>query len=715
MKAKLFSILVAIILILSLGGIVEAVELREGPLLGKAFNWEVSVGYSGGIPGHLYFRDTTTEYYTAELGYQKYDPLDPIHHLISELIQDRPESLLPGEDAWGLVEMRQLEVGQVVITSAPDAPLGEIGPQTPPNIYWFSGDDGDYVRGVFYGVQDQLVQFITAEYLTIWSANTKVNLYVLNTSTWNPQLAGNPMPADLLADRTDATPWIIETLDWNASGDILLEGIGDYFRFTGLMSPSYLPVGNTFNYISLADVDGDGLIGNPTITDSFQNWWDNPFPDDYPDNWQPFDRSNPGYSEIKQSWNIGQPVSFANGWIGSEDTTKGYVFEPEDECLLEVDKEGCVDVPSEPPSGNDCVGRVVSMTLKYTGEDCGASSHTQDAKKVSCDGDPAFAEPVSILVTDKKGNRIWASETDILLGESIVVDAANGGKSQLDADTKFVISDGSGAVIQEVRFHTSCSQPLNAGDQFGSLYLTSFTSTEGGEVSEPAEEPSEVCVTELPADPGAYEVEYTYMVTNTSAITTLTNVIVVDDMFGEVPGSPIASILPGETVTLTLTLPLSEETTNTVTVTGYVGNIECEASDSTTITKAEGPPPLEECTTKVRAMLLEYTGPDILGATVKIVADSLKKSKTYVVYTGVDLTAGVVLSSAEENGFTIDASAHGKNDLGAKTSIYINNVEEKIHTSCSTPFLSDAPAPLDKPVKGDPSPNWFVLEFEQKD
>jgi hypothetical protein len=45
--------------------------------------------------------------------------------------------------------------------------------------------------------------------------------------------------------------------------------------------------------------------------------------------------------------------------------------------------------------------------------------------------------------------------------------------------------------------------------------------------------------------------------------------------------------------------------------------------------------------------------------------------------------------------------------------IYVNGIEEGIHTSCSTPFLAGEPAPLDDP-KGDPSPNWFVVRFSQK-
>jgi hypothetical protein len=116
------------------------------------------------------------------------------------------------------------------------------------------------------------------------------------------------------------------------------------------------------------------------------------------------------------------------------------------------------------------------------------------------------------------------------------------------------------------------------------------------------------------------------------------------------------------------------------------------------------------CTTKVQAMTLRYIGLNLPNATVEVDPD---KSPT-VLYNGVDLDSGVtiLLDSQTENGFTVNAQPE-EDELGSKTKIYINEVEEVIHTSCSTPFVAGAPAPLDDP-KGDPSPNWFVESFVQK-
>ncbi len=522
----------------------------------------------------------------------------------------------------------------------------------------------------------------------------------------------------------------------------------------------------------------------------------------------------------------------AKGVLGAIDMT----------CALDLVVEGCVLVPPPAPHDSDCRGKVVRMTLQYTGAGPVATSHSQDPRKVSVVGDAASTEPVSMLIVNKRRDKIWATVSGINIGDEILVEAAAANADHLDSETRVTITDAVGNTIEEVRFHTSCSQPLNAGDQFGSLLVASVTSTEGGEVTNDPEPEPEICVKELPAmsgphckgkvrvlslrytgggcgatihsqDPrkvkcsgdagnatpvrivatdnrgdylfldqagvelgdvvdiialeggrsdlkadtvvrildgnGAvieevkfhtscsqplnlgdqfgsfevfalettegiaaneYAVEYTYTVTNNSDFYPVANVSVFDSEFGLVDGSPIAELAPGESAVLTMTVLLSQGTTNTATATGYAELSVCTAMDTETITMAEPPAVPDECNTRIQALLLEYIGPDITDATVTVVAD---KFNTPVVYTVANLTSGTVLSSAAENGFTIDALAHNNAELGAKTSISINDVEEVIHTSCSTPVVKGAPAPLDNP-KGDPSGNWLVVEFTQK-
>ncbi len=157
---------------------------------------------------------------------------------------------------------------------------------------------------------------------------------------------------------------------------------------------------------------------------------------------------------------------------------------------------------------------------------------------------------------------------------------------------------------------------------------------------------------------------------------------------------------------------LDEETTITASIVGYVGGIvECNSVASATITEEVPPIPQKECTEGLKALLLKYTGPEILGATVVFTAKHFDDNP--VIYSGVDLTDGVVLTSPMEDGFTINSHGHRKRWLGPKVTISINGVDEKIHTSCSTPIVVGLPAPLNEP-KGEPSPNWEVVDFEQK-
>ena len=541
---------------------------------------------------------------------------------------------------------------------------------------------------------------------------------------------------------------------------------------------------------------------------------------------------------------------------------------PGPQCSLSLEKEGCVVQAPDVP-GDGCEGKVTSFTFQYTGLGCDASSHLQNPRKVRCIGGAGGEEPVNILVSSKKRKRwswdsgwwgkkrhrktVFASETGVLVGDSIVVDASNGGKHKIGSKTYVSISSGSGShdVIELDKFHTSCSQPFGPGMVFGSVQITSVTSSQGGTVSLPDPEEEE-CSTSIdlippphclgkvknlelrytagdcsqslntqdasktgcvdasvpsanpvriilsdgklpPPNSSVYldqnmvsggdiltvdaslipscsysgtlksvtgywikdavtdeliqdgffhtscsqplnlgdqfgalqvfgldttnggtvalgsDVEYSYVVTNPNAAA-VDNVSLDDDILGNIATG--ITIPAGESVTFTTTALVESETTNIATVSGQVGGQACsEGTDSATITVVEAPEEPQICTKKIAAMLLRYTGPDIAGATVKFVAKAF--SNDPVIYTDVDLTDGTVLSSPSENGFSIDGTAHGESSLGSKTSIYINGVLEKIHTSCSVPFATNQPAPLNDP-SGAPSPNWYVVDFTEK-
>jgi hypothetical protein len=132
-----------------------------------------------------------------------------------------------------------------------------------------------------------------------------------------------------------------------------------------------------------------------------------------------------------------------------------------------------VEVPSETCED----GKAAVLTMRYM--DNNNTSHTQDPSKVQVDGDPGNATPVYIIASSKENlnddkNRIWfEGEVDQL--DTFDIDAANANRSKLDAATFVRILDGQdGNELQFLEFHTSCSQDLNVGDQFGSLLLEVF-------------------------------------------------------------------------------------------------------------------------------------------------------------------------------------------------------------------------------------------------
>ncbi len=117
------------------------------------------------------------------------------------------------------------------------------------------------------------------------------------------------------------------------------------------------------------------------------------------------------------------------------------------------------------------------------------------------------------------------------------------------------------------------------------------------------------------------------------------------------------------------------------------------------------------CTARITATLLRYTGPDRGVVTVKFQG----KDGGLATYSNVNLTTGTILQTGD---WTVSAIP---GNLGTVMSIYINGVlHEAHHTSCSAPYVVGNPAPLDasspgNPPKGTPSPNWSIVNFKDAD
>src|SRR5439155_1329547 len=79
-------------------------------------------------------------------------------------------------------------------------------------------------------------------------------------------------------------------------------------------------------------------------------------------------------------------------------------------------------------------------------------------------------------------------------------------------------------------------------------------------------------------------------------------------------------------------------------------------------TACVAPPPGPGCTGGAIALTLKYTGPTISGPTTVTVKGSSGATTTYTL---ASLNNGDVLTKTSENGFTIDATAHGQSKLGS--------------------------------------------------
>ncbi|MCZ6766555.1 MAG: hypothetical protein O7D32_06450, partial [bacterium] len=120
-----------------------------------------------------------------------------------------------------------------------------------------------------------------------------------------------------------------------------------------------------------------------------------------------------------------------------------------------------------------------ALAMEYTGDGCDATSHGQKTDKVSCSGDPMDEMMVRIVAADKQdlGNsktKVWFDDV-VELNDEFEIDAANAGDDGLKSVTYVTIFNMNGDVLQTANFHTSCSQPLRLGDQFGSLSVTGST------------------------------------------------------------------------------------------------------------------------------------------------------------------------------------------------------------------------------------------------
>ena len=140
-------------------------------------------------------------------------------------------------------------------------------------------------------------------------------------------------------------------------------------------------------------------------------------------------------------------------------------------------------------------GDLVALTLTF--RDAFAILHGQADGKVEVVGNATGVAEVDVDVADKNGN-VVQTYTNIVVDENFTVTATMFGASKFPTEVQITFYDtaaprkagtptsgpSSGfasqcAGVLCVRFHTSCSQPLNVGNVFGNIAVVDFLTSEG--------------------------------------------------------------------------------------------------------------------------------------------------------------------------------------------------------------------------------------------
>jgi hypothetical protein len=308
-------------LILTVGGVAQALTLQYGPFFQKTLNYEIAPAYSGGVAGSYYFRDNATSYHTEEHGLLTYG--DRVTDgLFSDLTIDRPDGLEDGEDSFGLLRITTIAGGNI---SPVDSRFGDgsnaslVGNDiTAGSIYWAESFGHDeLLHGILYGGQDQVVECIVPDsQYRIWQADGLFDIYLVDDP------AGLLEPFDAGLEPTDRTG-TAEFDGWfdDATDLLIWSGELGYFRFEGstIVNPQgqFIFDGNTE---ILADFAAN-KVG--LLDDRLVNWWTAP------------GDTVPLY-DMWQTWNIGDPFVYRDGWTGSEDSGRGFIPVPEPVTMLGV-------------------------------------------------------------------------------------------------------------------------------------------------------------------------------------------------------------------------------------------------------------------------------------------------------------------------------------------------------------------------------------------
>ncbi len=140
-------------------------------------------------------------------------------------------------------------------------------------------------------------------------------------------------------------------------------------------------------------------------------------------------------------------------------------------------------------SGNSCCdaagGEIAKLTLEYTASLCQNPLPNTQSGKALCAGFGTPGATARIIVTQEKnlGDALVEPayfDGIIAAGATLDATAAAGGESTFKSDTYvYVLDPDTNGLIQEIEFHTSCSQPLDLGDEFGAIKVIECSGESG--------------------------------------------------------------------------------------------------------------------------------------------------------------------------------------------------------------------------------------------
>ncbi|MBI5916146.1 MAG: hypothetical protein HY842_12290 [Bacteroidetes bacterium] len=349
-----------------------------------------------------------------------------------------------------------------------------------------------------------------------------------------------------------------------------------------------------------------------------------------------------------------------------------------------------------------------SLVLLYNGLPCSASVTCQAADKWSCEGvGPNNAASVYITASknsDGSGGTYFAGT--VTLNSEFTANSASGGSSTFPSNTYFrILSSQSGTLLQLIKIHTSCSTPLVAGDQFGSLRLQKITLADGTNCNAPPPPPPPpTCPTPVITINNTTPTNVGQLCKGTQIIFKTTDLgypcISYNWNFGANATPPTASGIGPHTVTYSAA--------GSATVTLSTDN-DCEGGVGTTICPPPPPPPVgsdccDDNSGKPKSLKLKYTGQGCSSTNTsqgsdKYSCDDLGEGPNgdpavYIIANEKADGTGTTYFSGNVNLNATFTATSPSNTLPTNTYFLIYASQGgtllqkiKIHTSCSAPIV----------------------------